>query len=121
MHRAKMNALWNPAWILWFKNIVDYGGDWDYKVTGAQYEDFGNFNYGATGTAAFAPTFTLLRAAGWAQLRHPDHGHGPGDPGSLPSIFLKPWGGTAPYGDYAHDQVLIKQGIQYAQMGCGVN
>jgi RHS repeat-associated protein len=119
MKQARKNALWNPLWILWFKNQVQYGGPWDYKTRGAQYENFGNFNYGATGTAAFAPSFTLLRAAGWAQRHHPSSPQFGGDPGSLPGIFLNPFGGTAPYGDDPHDQETIRQGIRYARNGCG--
>lgn len=46
--------------ILWFKNMVQNGGAWDYKQLDADtrppgttsiYENFGNYNYGAVGTA----------------------------------------------------------------------
>ncbi len=61
----------SPASTLaWFNAQVKYGGPWDYKIQGSQFEDFGNFNYGATGVAAGFDASTLLRAAGYAQ-RHP--------------------------------------------------
>jgi RHS repeat-associated protein len=119
MAKAKIQGIFNPLAPLWFYNQVNYGGPMDYKTQGAQYEDFGNFNYGATGTAAYAPAFTLLRAAGWAQRGHPSSPQFGGNPGSLPGMVLNPFGGTAPYGDDPHDQQLIQQGIQYARMGCG--
>ena len=117
---AKLSYLFQPPPFnqLWFKKMVDYGGVWDYKTQGAQYENFGNFNYGATGTAAGAPPFTLLRAAGRAQRGHPSSPQFGGDPGSLPSIFLNPNGGTSPYGDDPNDQKFINLGIKYAQLGC---
>jgi len=119
MAKAKIQGIFNPLAPLWFYNQVNYGGAMDYKTQGAQYEDFGNFNYGATGTAAYAPSFTLLRAAGWAQRGHPSSPQFGGNPGSLPGMVLNPFGGTAPYGDDPHDQQMIQQGIQYARMGCG--
>jgi type VI secretion system secreted protein VgrG len=119
MAKAKIQGIFNPLAPLWFYNQVNYGGPMDYKTQGALYEDFGNFNYGATGTAAYAPSFTLLRAAGWAQRGHPSSPQFGGNPGSLPGMVLNPFGGTAPYGDDPHDQQMIQQGIQYARMGCG--
>jgi hypothetical protein len=35
---------------IWFRDQVRNGGPWDYKQLGSQYENFGNFNYGATGS-----------------------------------------------------------------------
>lgn len=88
----------------WFYNQVRNKGPWDYKQLSRDYEAFGNFNYGATGTAAGFSETVLLRAAGFAQSRagtsNPDLGH---------------WWGNAPYGDDLQDQVCIKQGIAYAK------
>lgn len=53
----------------WFYSMVRNGGAWDYKQRGRQYQDFGNYNYGATGKAHGLPDWVLLRAAGWAQSR----------------------------------------------------
>lgn len=63
------------AWetLVWFKNMVQNGGDWDYKQIGkvegqpSPYENFGNFNYGAVGAALGIPDFVLQSAAGGAQ------------------------------------------------------
>ena len=37
--------------ILWFRQQVQNKGIWDYKQNWKEYENFGNFNYGAVGTA----------------------------------------------------------------------
>jgi hypothetical protein len=55
-------AMWpNP---FAFKSTVDDQGRWDYKRRGRQYENFGNFNYGAAGTAWGFSADTLKRQAG---------------------------------------------------------
>jgi len=80
-------------------------GPWDYKYQwGKQYANFGNFCYGAVGTAAGIPEEVLLRAAGWAQ-----HGAGTSRSG------YGNWYGSSPYGDDPNDQVWIKAGIDYAK------
>lgn len=61
---------------IWFYGMVRLHGPWDYKsLSGRQYADYGNFNYGAVGTAAGISEQILLRGAGWAQSRS-----GNGDP-----------------------------------------
>ena len=50
--------------LLWFYQQVRNGGPWDYKQQGGQYEDLGNFNYGATGSALGLPGEVLKRGAG---------------------------------------------------------
>ena len=87
----------------WFYTKVRNGGDWDYKQRGRQYASFGNFNYGAVGTAAGISENVLLRAAGAAQSVA----------GTSKTEFDK-WWSEAPYGDDPVDQVWIKAGIQYA-------
>lgn len=51
----------------WFRDQVRNGAPWDYKQFGSKYEDFGNFNYGATGTGFGFSSTRLLREAGRAQ------------------------------------------------------
>ena len=51
----------------WFYTKVRNKGGWDFKQLGRQYADFGNFHYGAVGTAAGISEGLLLRAAGAAQ------------------------------------------------------
>ena len=86
---------------LWFYNQVKNKGPWDYKQQGSQYQDFGNFNYGATGAAGFS-SGVLLRMAGRAQRQA----------GTSNPAWGSPWG-SAPYGDDPADQQIIKQGIDY--------
>lgn len=88
----------------WFYTKVRNRGAWDYKQQGRDYEAFGNFNYGACGTAAGISAEVLLRGAGWAQVRagtgKPEYGR---------------WWFNAPYGDDPRDQQWIKKGIEYAR------
>ncbi|MGP5737542.1 polymorphic toxin type 44 domain-containing protein [Pseudomonas aeruginosa] len=93
-----------PALYNWFYGMVRNKGEWDYKQKGRQYEEFGNFNYGAVGTAAGIPEQILLRAAGAAQ----------GIAGTSKEDFGK-WWGDSPYGDDRIDQVWIKAGVRYAK------
>ena len=66
------------------------------------YEDFGNFNYGVTGSAAGFSPEVLKRAAGFAQWRA-------GNNNSNLGSFL----GGYPYGDDFKDQIMIQKGIDY--------
>jgi len=95
----------NPARVpLWFYNQVNTGGDWDYKQSGhEQYQDFGNFNYGATGRALGFSRQTLLRMAGWKHIRD----------GSLPSEGHYLDIGDSCYGDDCRDQEWIIRGMDY--------
>lgn len=88
----------------WFYTQVRNKGEWDYKNGQPQYESFGNFNYGAVGTAAGISEAVLLRAAGAAQSLA----------GTSQAEFDK-WWSEAPYGDDPVDQVWIKAGIDYAK------
>ena len=107
-----------------FYNLVHNNGPWDYKQNkvitdfayGAgrpmdpqsPYEDFGNFNFGATAAAEGIPEDVALRGAGWASTqadptRADQWGH---------------WWGKKPYGDDPNDQVQIMLGYQYYRNGC---
>ena len=57
----------HPWDLNWFYDQVKTGGPWDYKQRNISYENFGNFNYGATGVAMGIPYEILRRAAGAAQ------------------------------------------------------
>jgi Bacterial toxin 44 len=80
------------------------GGDWDYKLQNPDpsYQDFGNFNYGATGRALGLSEDTLLRGAGAAQMLG----------GAYDTAFGTPLGGP-PHGDDPRDQFWIREGIRY--------
>lgn len=94
----------------WFAEKVKTGGDWDYKQQGRAYEAFGNYNYGAVGSAIGYTSGILQRAAGavqnWTDLQRvmnnrPRMGNG----------FF--WGGP-PFGDDPKDQAVIQNGMDYA-------
>jgi RHS repeat-associated protein len=95
----------------WFKRQVQNSGPWDYKQRGSQYQDFGNFNYGATGYAygygLVFPETVLRRMAGWAQVKS----------GTSRPEYHTPLG-RYPYGDDPADQQQIENGMQYARCGC---
>ena len=84
-----------------FYTAVKNKGKWDYKQYGSAYEDFGNFNYGATGSTLF-PKFVLRRGAGYAQNRA----------GTSKESWGK-WYQGKPYGDDPKDQDAINKGINY--------
>lgn len=115
---------WNPLKpaydakaAVWFYDQVKNKGPWDYKQQGKQYQDFGNFNYGATGLALGFDETTLLREAGRAQQAAGTSKKEWGEPG----YRLNPFGGTGSYGDDPDDQEQIKKGFAYyyaKQKGC---
>jgi RHS repeat-associated protein len=100
MQQANKNSL-NP---IWFYNQVHGKGPWDYKQLGHKYEDFGNFNFGATGSTAGFPDIVLYRGAGFANQQ--------ADPRRtrLGSFY-----GPYPYGDAPDDQLQIGRGISYCK------
>ena len=73
------------------------------------YEDFGNFNYGATAAALGIPESVALRAAGYAGQKARGHS-------TLDSI--KTALGRAPFGDDPADQIQIGLGFDYYLKGC---
>lgn len=99
MEQAKKS--WNPKW---FYNQVRNKGPWDYKQHGRKYEDFGNFNFGATGSAFGSPASVLRRGTGWANQKADTKRTGLGSP----------FGGY-PYGDDPKDQEQISKGIKYCE------
>jgi RHS repeat-associated protein len=96
---------YNPTW---FYDQVRNKGPWDYKQLDPQYEDFGNFNYGATGYAFGFSHEILLRGAGWAQQRA----------GTNVNNQNGYWYGRAPFGDDSRDQTQIANGIDYYRCNC---
>ena len=86
----------------WFKDQVKNKGPWDYKQKGPEFQDAGNFNYGATGKAIGIPDRILLMGAGWAQ-----------EEAGTSKEEWNSWYGSPPYGDDPKDQEKIKEGIDY--------
>lgn len=103
--KSQIGFINGPMDAVWFYNMVRNGGPWDYKQKGRQYQDFGNFNFGAVGYAIGIPEDVLLRGAGWAQSRA----------GTTTSSWGN-WWGNSPYGDDPMDQKAIQSGIDYAKI-----
>ena len=96
----------------WFYYEVRSKGPWDYKLRSVRdkqgkiltsYEDFGNFNYGATGAALGLDLEVLLKAAGGYQVYEKHSRPEWGNPLSGP-----------PYGDDPKDQAQIRAGYELA-------
>jgi len=84
---------------------------WDYKRQGP-YDDFGNFNFGATGAALGYPDEVLLRGAGASKVMERRVRRQP-DPPDLGSPF-----GDPPYGNERDKQEMIRRGIEYYKHTC---
>jgi hypothetical protein len=113
IYRNMIEASRHPLNVFWFRNQVIDGGPWDYKPTWANraFENFGNFNYGATGTAMFLSPRFLKREAGRNQVENNRSKPEWGSPGSR----WNPWGGSGSYGDDPVDQWWIEQGVRFAE------
>lgn len=101
--RTQFGRIVGPIDYHWFYEQVRNRGPWDFKQRG-DFEEFGNFHYGAVGYAGGIPESILLRGAGCAQMRAGT---------SLPewsSCWSEP-----PYGDDPRDQYWIERGIEYAK------
>jgi RHS repeat-associated protein len=124
--QANISAAENSAWMVfalprmfWFYGQVRNKGPWDYKQQGqslngvgnwepSPYQEFGNFNFGATGAAAGIPSGVLLRGAGMAQ-----------EAAKTSEPAWRHWYGISPpYGDDPNDQAAITAGINYFKNGC---
>jgi hypothetical protein len=88
-----------------FRDAVTDYGRWDYKQQSEQYENFGNFNYGAAGHAWGFPDEVLLKMAGKQQIK---------DNRSKPE-WQSGGDNLPPYGDDLKDQRWIQRGIDYAK------
>jgi hypothetical protein len=109
-----------PFAIYSFYNLVRNRGPWDYKqaknlddfgriIPQSPFEDFGNFNYGATAASLRLPLSLTLRAAGYA-----------GTKAATGSTWdaIKAALGSSPYGDDQHDQEMIVNGFNFSKQGC---
>ncbi|QKJ86843.1 Type IV secretion protein Rhs [Paramixta manurensis] len=107
MREARRNGMprnmATAATYYWFYTMVRNRGRWDYKQFDPYFANFGNFNFGATGTAAGIPENILLMGAGWAQS------HAGTSKSEWGLWYQKP-----PYGDDPTDQRYIREGIEYA-------
>lgn len=108
--RMHINGVMQPggSFDRWFYGMVQSGGIWDYKGAGEQFEQFGNFNYGAVGAAAGYSLGILQRMAGFIQDVENEGVKSP----SMASARLG-HGGTYPYGDQLRDALNIAAGFNY--------
>ena len=97
----------DPDWdkLNWFKQQVNSGQPWDYKniydpSKQERIEDFGNFNYGATGAALGLTEDEIQRAPGAKQYL--DHWN---EPDKYTNLLVYP------YGDDPRDAAMIRRGI----------
>lgn len=105
---AKDYSWLNPGADVAFYQLVQNNGLWDYKRQGSQYEDFGNFNFGATAAAMGFPYYLSQNGAGiYQQLK----GYAPAGRGTP----ILSW----PYGDDPKDALQIKAGYDYVKNHCG--
>jgi len=118
---ANMNAAKSAPFAVYsFYNQVRNHGPWDYKqaknlndfgqiIPHSPFEDFGNFNYGATSASLGLPLNVALRAAGYG-----------GTKAAMGSTWdaIKGALGPSPYGDDSHDQEMIINGYNFSKQGC---
>jgi RHS repeat-associated protein len=104
---AKNHPAWNPGNMVALYELVRNRGVWDYKRQGRQYEDFGNFNYGAVTAAMGIPSYIAQNAAGIYQQTR-------GAASAAQGIPIFKW----PYGDDVADAVQIERGRQYFKCRC---
>jgi RHS repeat-associated protein len=99
----------NPISYVALYYMVKNHAPWDYKRRGGpgEYEDFGNFNYGAVTAAMWMPSYIAQNGAGIYQKWRGERRASQGIP------FLE-W----PYGDAQRDAEEIERGRQYYFCGC---
>ena len=102
----------NPGSDLAFLSITGHAGVWDYRTNlGQQFDDFGNFNFGATAAAMGFPYYVAQNAAGLYQ----------GDPSTGSGTPFLTW----PFGDDLPGALQIQAGYAYVRArsagkcGCG--
>ncbi len=109
----KARESFNP---FWFIEMVKPHGPWDYKRRDPIYEDFGNFNFGATAVAFGFMEKWALEAAGIVQIYQHKASLDLKEGNFIKALqeFEEVLQGP-PYGDDLKDQEMIRLGIQYYQ------
>jgi hypothetical protein len=100
-------SYWNVPMDNLAKNLMRRGGPWDYRTNqGQQYDDFGNFNFGAIAAQMGLSYYVTQNLAGYYQGGPPGQG-----------TLLLEW----PYGDDPAGALQIQAGYDYVadQCGCG--
>jgi RHS repeat-associated protein len=110
--------------IAWWIDKIRPGGDWDYKRWGDEYQEFGNFNFGATAAELLIPYYIAQSGAGgvnigsnvitMAEMIFRKFG---GEKVELPQwwidgVPLLKW----PYGDHEQDARHIQAGYAFNEL-----
>ena len=96
----------------WVENICCWSSTWNFQGGDngnaylPQFDDAGNFNFGATGIATGVPSSALMWGAGFAKNLN-----------YWSKFKANPYS-SQPYTNDPHKMAMIAQGIQYAQNGC---
>ncbi len=102
-----MRAATQNGYRWWYNQVSQWHGPWDYKNYKGrphpEWDDFGNYNYGATGCALGIPLDVLLRFAGYAKSKRLKD-----DP------YGKPYG-RYPYGNQPEKQQQIIDGYTFCK------
>jgi hypothetical protein len=97
-------SIYNPGAFLAYAQLEWHSGLWDYRTNfGQQYDDFGNFNFGATAAAMGATYYETQNAAGIY-----DHS------GKSEGIPFFKW----PYGDDVDGAKQVQAGYDYVKHHC---
>ncbi len=91
--------------MVWIVKVLPYSV-WDYKKHNIEYDEFGNFNYGATGTKVGFTENTLQAVAGFIQDKVAWFDT------NIRGIKLKDVPKNA-YGEKIYDEIMIEKGINY--------
>ena len=92
-HSVLSNKNWLQRAKTWAWNVHNYNSPWSYQRIGNEtgqgnlYDAFGNFNYGATGTALGIRDVTLLGAAGIAKWFN----YAANKPPQMNQYWSQPW------------------------------
>ena len=93
----------------WFAHMESPGQPWDYKAQGGmQYDNFGNFNYGAAGAAAGLPLAELQTIGGALSVAL-----GTGNQQKYGKFYHSPY-----YGHPPAKSAEISAGYAYYKNGC---
>lgn len=108
---TKARESFNPYW---FIEMVKPKGLWDYKRRNPEYEDFGNFNFGATAKAFGFQEKWALQAAGIVQIyQHKARADFLDAKYTQALLDFKEAFKGPPYGDEKRDQEMIRLGFRY--------
>jgi hypothetical protein len=105
-----------PPW--WFYDMVKDRGPWDLKVKyGPEYQDAGNWHYGAVAAAAGFSPFMIRNEAGINQYEGRNRESGPwvtwGRPAPRLNYLFPSTEDGAAHGDDPYDAYWINRGIRY--------